>query len=64
MDEIREIALRIKELREIEGLSTSQMAVKTGVTEAEYIACEKGEADLNFAFIYRFNSLFYFLIHQ
>ena len=50
---IKEMAGRIKELREIEGLSTSQMAVKTGVTEAEYIACEKGEADLNFAFIYR-----------
>ncbi len=50
---IKEMAGRIKELREIEGLSTAEMAVKTGVSEQEYISCEKGEADLNFAFIYR-----------
>ncbi len=50
---IKEMAGRIRELREIEGLSTAEMAVKTGVTEVEYIACEMGESDLNFAFIYR-----------
>ena len=50
---IKEIAGRIKELREIENLTVSEMAQKTGVTEEEYIACEKGEGDLHFAFIYR-----------
>ncbi|MBP3436654.1 MAG: AMP-binding protein [Clostridia bacterium] len=55
---IKEMANRIRELREIEGLTTAQMALKTGVTEAEYIVCEKGEADLNFAFIYRCASAF------
>jgi len=50
---IKEMAGRIKELREIEGLSIEQMAVKTGVTQAEYLACESGRSDLNFAFIYR-----------
>ncbi len=50
---IKEIAGRIKELREIVGLSISDMAVKTAVSEAEYTACENGENDLNFAFIYR-----------
>ncbi len=50
---IKEMASRIRELREIEGLSVSEMASKTGVSEVEYIACEKGENDLNFAFIYR-----------
>ncbi len=50
---IKEMAGRIKELREIEGLSTADMAVKTAVSEAEYISCENGESDLNFAFIYR-----------
>jgi len=29
------------------------MAQKTGVSEEEYALCEKGEKDLNFAFIYR-----------
>ena len=50
---IKEMAARIKELREIEGYTTLQMAEKTGVSEAEYVACENGESYLNFAFIYR-----------
>ncbi len=50
---IQEMARRICELRQIEGLSTADMAVKTGVSEKEYIACESGSHDLNFAFIYR-----------
>ena len=50
---IIEMAQRIKTLREIVGLSTLEMAEKTGVTEAEYIACESAKSDLNFAFLYR-----------
>ncbi len=50
---IKEMAKRIRELREIEGLSLEAMAEKTGVSSQEYIACENGERDLNFAFIYR-----------
>ncbi len=50
---IKEMAGRIKELREIEGLTAEQMAAKTDVSVEEYVACENGESDLNFAFIYR-----------
>ena len=50
---IKEMAGRIYELRQIENLSTAEMAEKTGVSEAEYIDCENGKSDLNFAFIYR-----------
>ena len=50
---IKEMAERIKELREIEGLTAAEMAVKTGVSEQEYLNCENGLSDLNFAFIYR-----------
>lgn len=50
---IKEMAGRIKELREIEGLSVEDMALKTGVSIDEYLECENGESDLNFAFIYR-----------
>ena len=49
---IREMARRIKELREIENLSVEYMAEKCGVSLEEYIACEKGERDLSFAFLY------------
>ena len=46
-------ASTIRELREIENLSIAEMASKTDVSEAEYAACEAGQRDLNFAFIYR-----------
>ena len=50
---IQEMANRIHELRVIEGLSPNEMAQKVGVDTAEYLACESGERDLNFAFLYR-----------
>ncbi len=52
-NKIKEIAERIRELREIEKLTPEQMAQKTDVSEEEYQRCENGECDLNFAFIYR-----------
>ena len=50
---IKEMAGRIRELREIEGYTTYEMAAKTDVTNEEYVLCESGNSDLNFAFIYR-----------
>ncbi len=50
---IREMASRIKELREITHYSAEEMAQKTDVPVEEYLACENGESDLSFAFIYR-----------
>ena len=50
---IQEMAHRIRELREIENFTLAEMANKTGVTEQEYIDCEMGRSDLNFAFLYR-----------
>ncbi len=50
---ILEMAGRIRDLREIEGLTTAEMAKKTDISEAEYIACENGQSEFTFAFIYR-----------
>ncbi len=50
---IKEMAARIRELREVEGISAETMAEKTGVSVEEYLACENGESDLNFAFLYK-----------
>ncbi len=50
---IKEMAGRIRELREIENLSIEDMANKTGISTEEYLDCENGNKDLNFAFIYR-----------
>ena len=50
---IQEMASRIRELREIEGLTPEEMAAKTDVSVEEYNLCEAGKADLNFTFLYR-----------
>ena len=48
-----EIAARIRELREISGISQEQMAARTGVSLETYRHCEEGTQDLNVAFLYR-----------
>ena len=48
-----EIAARIRELREISGISQEQMAAQTGVSLETYRRCEEGAQDLNIAFLYR-----------
>ena len=50
---IREVAGRIRELREISGLTVEEMAQHTGVSVEEYIACEAGNRNLSIAFLYR-----------
>ena len=50
---IKEMAIRIRELREVTRFTPAEMAEKTGVSVEEYLKCENGESDLNFAFIYR-----------
>ena len=48
-----EIAARIRELREISGISQEEMAARTGVTLEQYRRCEEGTQDLSIAFLYR-----------
>jgi len=48
-----EIAARIRELREISGISQDEMAARTGVSVEEYRRCEEGMQDLSIAFLYR-----------
>ena len=50
---IREVAQRIRELREISGFTTEEMAARTGLSTEEYIACESGQRNLSIAFLYR-----------
>ena len=50
---IREMAERIRELREISGISQKEMAERTGVSLEEYCRCEDGLQDLSIAFLYR-----------
>ncbi len=49
----REVAGRIRELREVSGYSVEEMAERTGVSVEEYIQCEAGNRNLSVAFLYR-----------
>ena len=50
---LKDVAARIKEMREIAGYSEVEMAEKTDVTVEEYLQYEKGEADFPFTFIHK-----------
>ena len=50
---IREVAERIRELREISGFTVEEMARRTDLSVEEYIQCESGNRNLSIAFLYR-----------
>jgi len=50
---IIEIAERIRGLRIIEDLTVEEMASATDVSVEEYAACENGQRDLSFTFLYK-----------
>ncbi len=50
---IREMAGRIRELREVSGFTVEEMAKRTGISVEEYIQCEAGNRNLSIAFLYR-----------
>ena len=50
---IREVAQRIRELREVSGFTVEEMAQRTDMSVEEYIQCEAGNRNLSIAFLYR-----------
>ena len=53
MNKLQEVALRIREMREIDGISVEEMAQKTEVSVEEYKAYEAGTLDFPFSFIHK-----------
>ena len=51
--QLKDVAARIRELRNIAGLTEAEMAAKTGVSEEQYKVLEQGETDFGFTFIYK-----------
>ena len=49
---MKEVAARVRELREITGLTVEDMASRTGLSVEDYIACEQGERTISVAFLY------------
>ncbi len=52
-EKLREVAVRIREMREICAVSAEEMARKTEVTPEEYLLYEAGERDFPFTFIHK-----------
>lgn len=52
MKEIQEIAERLKGIREMEEISTAEMAECAGISENEYINYESGKKDFTFTLLY------------
>ena len=50
---LKEVAGRIKDLREAKGYTPEQLAKLTGVSVEDYTLLEKGETDFSFTFIYK-----------
>ena len=50
---LMEVAQRIREMREITGLTVDEMAAKTEISPAQYRAYESGGVDLPFTFIHK-----------
>ncbi len=57
-DKLQEVARRIREMREIIGLTDVQMANETEVSLAEYRQYEAGETDFPFTFIHKCSLVF------
>ena len=53
LKQLSEVATRIKELREIIGISVEEMAVNTDVNKAQYLEYESGNVDIPFSFIHK-----------
>ncbi len=52
-EKLYEVALRIKEMREIAGYTAEQMAEKVELSTDEYVKLESGEQDFPFSFIHK-----------
>ncbi len=53
MHQLNEVANRIREMREIMGWTTAEMAQKTEILVAQYVEYEQGKVDLPFTFIHK-----------
>ena len=50
---LKEVAGRIKDLREAKGYTPAELAKLTGVSVEDYLLLEQGETDFSFTFIYK-----------
>ena len=59
LEKMQEVALRIREMREIFGFSQEEMAQQVEVSPEDYIRYESGKADFPFTFIHKCAKVFH-----
>ena len=52
-EDLKEVAQRVKEMRELSAISIHEMAEATGMSIEDYMALEEGKIDFTFSFIYK-----------
>ncbi|MBR5438059.1 MAG: AMP-binding protein, partial [Clostridia bacterium] len=57
-NELKEVAFRIKEMREIAGYTVEEMAEKVDISTEQYVSYEQGAADFPFSFIHKCAKVF------
>jgi transcriptional regulator with XRE-family HTH domain len=57
-EQIKQIAERIKEIREISGISSETLAGKLGVSTDQYLSYESGSTDIPVGIIFKISELF------
>ena len=57
-NQLMDVALRIREMREIVGYSIAEMAEKTEISEQQYYEYESGSVDLPFTFMHKCAKVF------
>lgn len=56
-EQLKEMGLRLLDLREIKGLSANELADKLNMTVDEYLSYENGERDFSFSFMFNVASI-------
>ena len=57
-EQVRQIAMRITDLREISDYTVAQVAEMCGVSEDEYASYESGDTDIPISFLLKLNEIF------
>ena len=57
-DQLKEIAARVQDLRDIAGVTQEQVAADLGIPPATYAAYESGESDIPVSVLYQIASRF------
>ena len=58
-EQVRQIAMRIKELRELSDCSVAEVAQATEVSEEDYLSYESGHTDIPISFLIKISNFFH-----